>query len=108
MKRTSGKLSALEAVFGIAIEEAKQRFDELTEREKEVAELMATGEKNGKIAAALGISPKTLDIHRNNLKRKLKARGSVDVARVVYAVKLPHGDRRRKQVHPRRPILDHR
>ena len=80
------KLSPVEIVFGIAIEEAKQRFDELAEREKEVAELMSTGEKNGKIATALGISPKTLDIHRINLKRKLKARGPVDVARVVFAV----------------------
>jgi DNA-binding NarL/FixJ family response regulator len=80
-------LSPIEAVFGIAIEEAKQRFDELTDREREVAELMATGEKNTKIAKQLGISPKTLDIHRTNAKRKLKARGSVDVARVVFATK---------------------
>lgn len=80
------KLSPIETVFGIAIEDAKSRFDELTAREREVAQLMASGEKNAKIAKQLGISPKTLDIHRNNAARKLKARGPVDFARVVFAV----------------------
>jgi FixJ family two-component response regulator len=81
------KLSPIEAVFGIAIDEAKKRFDELTAREREVAELMATGEKNAKIAKQLGISPKTLDIHRANTCRKLQARGVVDIARVIFATK---------------------
>jgi len=88
MKKT--KMSPIESVLGISLEEAKQRFDELTRREAEVAELMATGEKNVGIAKKLGISVKTLDIHRAATKRKLKARGSVDVARVVYAVKVPN------------------
>ncbi len=49
---------------------------------------MATPEmKNKKIAEELGISTKTLDIHRANVKWKLQAKTTVDIARFVYAKK---------------------
>jgi two-component system response regulator FixJ len=80
--------SPLEAIVGISPEKAGELLSALTEREHEVASLMATGEKNKHIAAKLGISTKTLDSHRANLKWKLKTRGPVDIARVVFAEKL--------------------
>ena len=48
---------------------------------------MATGAKNREIAAEMGIRVKTLDIHRMNVRRKLKAKTPVDLVRVVYAKK---------------------
>ena len=84
-KTQKSSLSPLEAVVGMTAEHAIELLATLTEREAEVATLMATGDKNKNIAAKLGISTKTLDIHRANLKWKLKTRGPVDVARIVYA-----------------------
>ena len=84
-KAQKAAASPLEAIVGISPERAAELLGTLTEREHEVASLMATGEKNKHIAAKLGISTKTLDIHRANLKWKLKTRGPVDVARVVFA-----------------------
>lgn len=84
-KKAQKAVTPLEAIVGISPERAGELLGSLTEREHEVAALMATGEKNKHIAAKLGISTKTLDIHRANLKWKLKTRGPVDVARVVFA-----------------------
>lgn len=44
----------------------------LTNREKEVLQLVAEGQKGSAIAKLLSISPKTVDKHRANLMRKLK------------------------------------
>lgn len=84
-KKTKPSGNSLEGVLGVSATKASELLGTLTDREQEVATLMATGEKNKNIAAKLGISTKTLDIHRANLKWKLKTRGPVDVARVVYA-----------------------
>lgn len=84
-KAVKAATTPLEGILGVTPEKATELLATLTERELEVANLMATGDKNKNIAAKLGISTKTLDIHRANLKWKLKTRGPVDVARVVYA-----------------------
>jgi len=51
--------------------EQKASLDGLTEREREVLARLAEGESNEQIAAALVISPKTVERHRENLMRKL-------------------------------------
>jgi DNA-binding NarL/FixJ family response regulator len=45
--------------------------DFLTEREREILQLVAEGHTTKEIAAKLGISAKTVDNHRTNLMRKL-------------------------------------
>ena len=45
--------------------------DLLTEREREIIQLVAEGNSTKEIAAKLGISAKTVDNHRTNLMRKL-------------------------------------
>jgi DNA-binding CsgD family transcriptional regulator len=45
----------------------------LTEREQEVLNLIAEGATSKEIGYKLGISRKTADAHRNNIKRKLHA-----------------------------------
>ncbi|MBL8148920.1 MAG: helix-turn-helix transcriptional regulator [Blastocatellia bacterium] len=44
----------------------------LTEREREVLRLIAEGATSKEIGENLGISRKTADAHRNNIKRKLR------------------------------------
>lgn len=59
----------------------------LTDREREVLILVAEGYSSRQIAEALGISPKTVDVHRTNLMRKLNLHNRVEVTR--YAIR--HG-----------------
>ena len=46
-------------------------IDLLTPREREVAVLLATSHTSMEVAAKLNSSPKTAEIHRTNLMRKL-------------------------------------
>ena len=50
---------------------ATEEAGPLTAREADVLEAIAAGQNNRDIAAALGISPATVETHRKNLKRKL-------------------------------------
>lgn len=54
----------------------KACFDSLTTRERQVMELVVNGSTNKEIAFALGIRPNTVEIHRNNMMKKMDA-GSV-------------------------------
>ena len=55
----------------------------LTAREIEVLKLIAAGQTNKEIAAALFVSLKTVEAHMRNLFRKLDVSSRVEVARVV-------------------------
>jgi two-component system, LuxR family, response regulator FixJ len=57
------------------------KIESLTPREIQVLDLMVAGIKNRKIAADLGISPKTLDIHRANILRKMQTKTIADLVR---------------------------
>ena len=56
----------------------------VSEREKQVLRMMAVGHSNKEIAEALGITIKTVEVHKANAMRKLKLRGRIDVVR--YAI----------------------
>jgi DNA-binding NarL/FixJ family response regulator len=75
----------IQSILGISPADADAALANLTEREREVAEQMATGKRNRQIAEELGIASKTLDIHRAWVKRKLRVNTSIDVARYVFA-----------------------
>jgi FixJ family two-component response regulator len=62
-------------------EEIAERLAELTPRELEVLDLMVGGRTNKMIAEYLGISRKTLDIHRSKVMGKMKARTVADLVR---------------------------
>jgi DNA-binding NarL/FixJ family response regulator len=61
-----------------------RRPPSVSEREKQVLRMMAVGHSNKEIADALGITVKTVEVHKANAMRKLKLRGRVDVVR--YAI----------------------
>jgi len=55
----------------------------LTTREREVAALLATGAQNLEIADKLGISPRTVEIHKARCMEKLQARSIADIVRLA-------------------------
>ena len=60
---------------------ASTKIGSLTKRETQVFNLMVQGMPNRTIAEEIGISPKTLDIHRSNLMDKMEARTPADLCR---------------------------
>ncbi|VEA71139.1 Transcriptional regulatory protein uhpA [Serratia rubidaea] len=64
----------------IARQLARQSVDPLTRREREIALLLAQGQAVREIAAALGLSPKTVHAHRANLFAKLGVSNNVELA----------------------------
>lgn len=52
----------------------------LTAREQEVAALMVQGEPYKVIAAALGMSSRTVEVHARNIFKKLGVRNQVQAA----------------------------
>lgn len=62
--------------------EARQKFDRLSEREREVFALMAEGLSTKQIAKELGLSPRTVETHRAHLFAKLEVESLVQLIRV--------------------------
>ena len=55
----------------------------LTERERQVFELIVAGRLNKEIAAVLGTTEKTIKFHRGNLMRKMGARVVADLVKLA-------------------------
>ena len=55
----------------------------LTDREFEIFELIGKGREVREISEALGVSPKTVETHRTNIKDKLKLKNARQVARLA-------------------------
>jgi DNA-binding NarL/FixJ family response regulator len=60
-------------------------YDDLSNRERQVLQLVAEGYSNSAIAARLHISPRTVEVHRANLMRKLKLESANALVR--FAIK---------------------
>jgi FixJ family two-component response regulator len=60
----------------------QHRVASLTEREREVFELVADGEMNKAIAQDLGISERTVELHRSQVMKKLGARTLAQLVRI--------------------------
>jgi DNA-binding NarL/FixJ family response regulator len=57
----------------------------LTDREREVLQLLAEGRTNKEVAAALDVSVSTVETHRSNLMQKLNLHNTAEI--VLYAVR---------------------
>ncbi|HEX6605224.1 MAG TPA: response regulator FixJ [Sphingomicrobium sp.] len=66
-------------------DDAAVRLQVLTPREREVLDGLARGLPNKTIAYDLGISPRTVEIHRANLMSKLGVRSLSEALRIAFA-----------------------
>lgn len=67
------------------VSEAQTLLGILTPRERDVLEGLARGLPNKTIAYDLGISPRTVEVHRANLMSKLDVRSLSDALRIAFA-----------------------
>ncbi len=72
-------------------EEAQRKINGLTSREKDVLEGLVVGYPNKTIGYDLGISARTVEIHRANLMKKLEVTNISDLLRIAFAAGLGEG-----------------
>ena len=65
--------------------EEPRRYGGLTEREREVLELIADGNTNNKIAEILFLSPHTVQTHRDHIMKKLDLHNKAEL--IKYAIR---------------------
>jgi two-component system response regulator NreC len=61
------------------------RYELLSDREREIFQLIAEGKTNKEIAALLFLSPSTVDTHRSRIMEKLDVHSAAEI--VLYAVR---------------------
>ncbi|MFQ6101932.1 MAG: response regulator [Anaerolineae bacterium] len=76
---------AIDAYVMQTKESTLDRYETLTDREREVLHLAAEGLTNIEVAARLSISPRTAENHRANMMRKLGLRTQTEL--VLYALR---------------------
>ena len=64
------------------------RISLLTSRERQIMDMVANGEMNKMIAHRLGISEKTVEIHRHKVMEKMQAKSLADLVRMVVIMEL--------------------
>lgn len=65
--------------------DVRDSYDLLTDREKQVLQLLAEGKTNKDVAALLDVSPLTVESHRSHLMQKLSLHSTADI--VLYGVR---------------------
>lgn len=67
----------------------RRRYDELTPRERQVMRLVVTGLLNKQVAAELGISEKTVKVHRAQVMQKMHAGSLAELVRMADHLPTP-------------------
>lgn len=67
------------------IDEIRRRIGRLTPRERQVMDLVVAGKSNRLIAEDLGVSPKTVEVHRANVMQKMQADSLARLVKMVMA-----------------------
>lgn len=81
---SAGEAALAERGLSARRAEAQARLNVLTDREREVLEGLVAGLPNKTIAYDLGISPRTVEIHRANLMQKLDVKSLADALRIAF------------------------
>lgn len=79
-------LAADPAVAG-APARALNPLDDLTERERQILELVAAGRSNKEAGQELGLTEKTIKHYMSNIMQKLHVRNRVEAALLAYKLK---------------------
>ena len=94
-KDTSGNISGVIGIIRKSLENEKNQIEalgvidfkklltNLTKREREIMQLVADGLSNKMISLKLGISPKTVEIHRGRVMAKLKIDSVAQLVRYI-------------------------
>jgi two-component system, LuxR family, response regulator FixJ len=69
--------------------EVVRRLGLLTQREREVLDLVVAGRANKEIAATLGLSPKTVEVHRAHVMDKMQASSVAELVRLALLAQSP-------------------
>jgi len=83
------QVSAALAISAAKVSTAQRKSDlerklrKLSNRERDVMNLVVEGHSNREIAAALDLSPRTVDIHRARVMKKLEAESVVELVRMI-------------------------
>ncbi len=67
-------------------------LDGLTDREREVLQLLALGYGNQEIAQRLHLSPRTVETHRANMMNKLRISSRADIVRIALSAGILNTD----------------
>ena len=82
----TGHARERERIAARGLRSGRDRFlAALSPREREIAELVAQGMGNPAIAEKLGISPRTVEVHKARIMDKLGARGLDELIRIMSA-----------------------
>lgn len=65
-----------------------RRLDQLTDRERQVLDLILVGQSNKQIGTSLGVSDKTVEVHRRHITDKMQAANVADLVRMVVTARL--------------------
>jgi len=68
-------------------DEIRDRLKSLTEREKQVMEKVVDGAPNKAVAADLGVSERTVEIHRSRVMQKMEAESLAHLVKMVLLVR---------------------
>jgi len=74
------------------VAETRQLLDRLTNREDEIMKLLARGLPVKQIGVELGISPKTVHVHRTHIFENMRVRNAVELLALLYRVGKPFGN----------------
>lgn len=80
-ERIAGKPDNIDDVAAI-----RERYDQLSDRERQVLSAVVAGSPNKTIAYDLDISPRTVEIHRANVMAKMQARSLPELVRMTIAM----------------------
>jgi RNA polymerase sigma factor (sigma-70 family) len=67
----------------------QERFESLTQREREVITLVVAGKLNKQIAAEIGTAENTVKVHRSRAMEKMQAQSLADLVRMVERLQIP-------------------
>jgi FixJ family two-component response regulator len=87
--RDAGTRSGAAISIGSRQALAMARIEKLSRREREILAGMVEGLSNRLIGEHLGISPRTVELHRANLLGKIEAKHSADAIRLAIEASLP-------------------